>query len=99
LAALNPRDASSLVPLIGDPVVPAELRASLARSFGRAAQPDAFALIADAMRTYPYRIQLRLAQTLAANRAGAEKLLKLIEDGHAPARLLLERQVKDKVAA
>jgi len=56
-------------------------------------------LIEETFRSTAYRIQLKLAQNLAATREGAETLLENIENQRAPARLLQERSVHDKLLA
>ncbi|PYK99037.1 MAG: hypothetical protein DME19_10210 [Verrucomicrobia bacterium] len=53
----------------------------------------------EAFRTLTRRLQVKLAALLASNVTGAEHLLKLAADGRAPAALLLERAVKDKLLA
>ncbi|HEY0457229.1 MAG TPA: c-type cytochrome, partial [Verrucomicrobiae bacterium] len=45
------------------------------------------------------RLQLKLAQTLAATPAGADRLLKMVRVKQAPASLLQERTVREKLLA
>ncbi|MEK7674827.1 MAG: HEAT repeat domain-containing protein [Verrucomicrobiota bacterium] len=100
LAALNPNESSvALAPLVGDPALPLELRKKIGQLLANRSVGDTFALLTEVMRTTPYRVQLKLAQSLAGSATGAESLLQIIEQGHAPARLLLERSVKDKLVA
>ena len=60
---------------------------------------EAQTLLPEAFRTLTRRLQVKLAALLASNVTGAEHLLKLAADGRAPAALLLERAVKDKLLA
>ncbi|MBI4327889.1 MAG: HEAT repeat domain-containing protein [Chloroflexi bacterium] len=100
LAALHPSENSAaLAPLVGDPALSLDLRKQIGQLLANRGVGDAFALLTEAMRAIPYRVQLKLAQSLAGSAVGAANLLQIIEQGHAPARLLLERSVKDKLAA
>jgi putative heme-binding domain-containing protein len=47
----------------------------------------------------PFRAQIKLAQSLAANAAGAEALLNLAETRKLSAQVLLDRQVRDQLTA
>jgi putative heme-binding domain-containing protein len=79
---------AALAPVIGDPSIAQGTRDEIC---GVVASRDPEALrktLADAIRTSPARVQQTLAQNLAGDRAGAEVLLTLVEDGHAAGRLL-----------
>jgi putative heme-binding domain-containing protein len=47
----------------------------------------------------PERLQIKLALTLSGSAEGGEKLLELAEKGKAPRRLLLQRQITERLAA
>ena len=88
-----------LAPLLADPGLPEALRAQITRAFLEEQETTAQAALAEALRTAPERLQVRLAQSLAGSPGGAERLLGLVAEGQASARLLLERNVKDKLEA
>ena len=100
LVALHPDDKSAaLAPLVGEPSVPVDLRRNVARALAEKKSSDAEALLSDAFRTLTRRFQIRLAESLAGSAGGAEHLLRLVAEGRAPAAVLLERPVKDKLLA
>src|SRR5262249_44280717 len=49
------------------------------------------------LRTAPLRTQAKLAQALAATPEGREALVRLVEDGRANPRLLLDRNVAERL--
>jgi putative heme-binding domain-containing protein len=55
--------------------------------------------VTEVMRISPHRLQIKLAQALAGSSKGGETLLQLVKDRIAPAVLLQERGVKDKLVA
>jgi putative heme-binding domain-containing protein len=100
LVALRPSEGrAALSPLIADAALPAGLRSALTAAFVSGSASEALTAVKEAMRTAPARLQSKLAQALAGSAAGAEQLLQLVEQGQAPPRLLLERSIKDKLAA
>ncbi len=100
LVALNPEERlAALAPLLGDPSVPPALRGQIAVATAERKSADPEALLAEAFHTLTRRLQVKLAESLASNATGAEHLLKLAADGRAPAAVLLERSVKDKLLA
>jgi putative heme-binding domain-containing protein len=100
LIALDPNEnLAALAPLIGDATVPLELRNQIAHSLVDRQTNDSHAVVLEVLRTAPYRVQVKLAQNLAGSAGSAESLLDIIEHGQAPPQLLLDRTVKDKLAA
>jgi putative heme-binding domain-containing protein len=100
LVAFEPDSGSAaLVPLIGEPSIPAAMRDKLARAVVEREPAALQTVLADAVRTVPQRLQTVLAENLASDKAGAEILLKLVQDGHAAPRLLLRRTVREKLLA
>lgn len=85
--------------LVGDTAVTAELRRRICDIAAHAQGAEGITRIVEAMSTAPYRAQVRLAESMASNTAGAEKLLDLVSGGKASPRLLLEASVRDKLAA
>ncbi len=100
LLALHPNELlAALAPLIREPGAPNYLREEVCQAVAGKTDPAAEAVLTEAMRTSPRRLQVKLAQNLAASPAGAETLLRLAEAGQAPPALLRDRQVKDKILA
>jgi len=85
--------------LIGDTKLPPafqeRLLVVLASSGNRDARRDA----RDALKTVPYRIAVPVATSLAGTRDGADALLTAIKDGKAPARLLQEKAILERLKA
>ncbi len=92
-------EAQALAPFTGNASVPASLRENVARAIARKDATTTHAVLLDAMRTVARPLQLALAQSLAGSLRGAEALLKLVSDGQAPAALLLDRIVREKLLA
>lgn len=101
LLALNPNEKlQPLAPLIADPAIAESLREKICRAVvGKYANAPSQAILAEAMRTSPRRLQIKLAQSLAASANGAQNLLRMVSSAEAPATLLLERSVKEKLLA
>jgi putative heme-binding domain-containing protein len=98
VVALEPDDnLAALVPLIGDNAVTAEMRDRITESIVGRKTNDTHEVLVQTLGTAPYRVQLKLARNLAGTAAGAEILLATIEQGKAPAQLLLDRNLKDKL--
>ncbi|HMJ91406.1 MAG TPA: c-type cytochrome, partial [Candidatus Acidoferrum sp.] len=76
---------------------PTALRQKLAQALSDANNDEARAALLTAVRTAPERNQAKLAAPLAANKAGAEALLREVESGKISARLLQDRAVKEKI--
>jgi putative heme-binding domain-containing protein len=100
LVALNPEDnLAALASVVGDPSLPGVFRQRISQAVAHRRTADGQTILVEVLRACPRRLQVKLAQTLASNAAGGEKLIKLVADGHASASLLLERSVKDKLLA
>src|SRR5206468_6268269 len=93
------RNIPSVTALLRDAAAPNGLRAKLGSSLVEQGSEEALATVVLALREAPQRLQAQLATALAGRREGAESLLLNIEDGKLSRRLLLERQVKDKLLA
>jgi putative heme-binding domain-containing protein len=99
LLALKPDEGlAALLPLVSDATTPAGLQSKISRSFVERRESAPGALVAEALHSIPYRSQVKVALALAGSPGGAESLLGLVERGQAPARLLLERTVKEKIS-
>jgi putative heme-binding domain-containing protein len=95
LAAIQPKDHLALLGrLLADPREPMPLREHLAGALGGTNLGAARAELVRALQTAPSRLETVIAVALAGSREGAEKLLELVEQGKASARLLQERVVE-----
>jgi putative heme-binding domain-containing protein len=100
LAALRADETlGALTPLLGEPGLPGALRDAIVQAAVQNEPGPSHNLLTEAFRTASTRLQVKLAQSLAGNPGGLERLLDLVAGGHAPPRLLLERPVKEKVRA
>jgi putative heme-binding domain-containing protein len=100
LLTLKPQQhVNTCVALLNDAGASAALRVKIAQALSDANTDDARAALLAAIRTAPERNQAKLAATLAANKSGAEALLRDVETGKLSARLLQDRAVKEKLAA
>ncbi len=100
LVSLHPDELlAAMVPLLGDAVAPAELRAKIVRAVTARPAGDSRVTLTEVLGAAPYRAQVKLAQALAGSPVGAEILLQTIALGKAAPQLLVERAVKDRLAA
>jgi putative heme-binding domain-containing protein len=101
--ALLTLDAAQNLPLVAkicaDAAEPAVLREKTGLSLAEVNSPAARAALIDALHGAPERLQIKLALALAANADGAEALLQTIEAGKLSPRVLLQRGVKERLAA
>ena len=103
LLALQPDSIlSALLPLIGDASLPESLREQVSVAIVAATPLAADAktkLLLAVVKAIPERLQLRLAESLASDVAGAESLLRLAKEGHVSPRLLTRPSVKQRLDA
>jgi putative heme-binding domain-containing protein len=100
LAGLNPNPhVLALAAHIDDASLPLETRKSFSRTLAANDPGKSEEALAEALRQAPYRVQLKLAQTLAGSPVGADKLIDLAAKGQIPPRLLSERAIRDRVVA
>jgi putative heme-binding domain-containing protein len=100
LLALNAKQhVGAAADLLNDPGASTALRQKLAQALSDANLDEARAALLAVVRTAPERNQSKLAAPLATNKAGAEALLRDIEQGKLSARLLQDRTVKEKLLA
>jgi putative heme-binding domain-containing protein len=98
LLSLKPDDLlAAIVPALGDGSVSSELRTRMANAVVE--RKDAEAFLVDIFREAPTRIQIKVAQALAATASGADKLIKFVQDKQASPQLLLDRVTVDKLNA
>ncbi len=95
----NDEQLLALAPLFGESDVPAGLINDLRRTFATGTSRTRAMLLEEAFRSMAYRVQMKMAQSLAASAEGGDLLLKQIEAHIASPRLLQERSVHDKLVA
>jgi len=98
LLALKPDEmVSALVPTLGETSLSPELLDNLLKAVAQRSGVEP--LLLQVFKEAPSRVQAKVALSLAGSSAGAEKLLKMIEEKNASPRLLLDRTVADKISA
>ena len=81
-----------------DPATPDPLSQQIVSELSQV-DSDAARGLAGAMATTPAKVQSNIARALVKTSHGSETLLSTIEAGHAPARLLQEREIVDALGA
>ena len=101
--ALLGSNAEKTIPKIAavvtDSSASASLREKLAAALAETNSPAAIVAISTAMRDAPHRLQQSFATVLAGSRNGAEALLTACKDGKAPALLLRNKSIGDRLKA
>src|SRR6185295_17882703 len=93
------RSIQAVAALLRDAATPNGLRAKLGSALVDQGSEPALGFVLLALYEAPQRLQAQLATALAGRREGAEYLLLDVEAGRLSPRLLLERQVKDRLLA
>jgi putative heme-binding domain-containing protein len=83
--------------VLNDAEAPVTLREQAANVLGRTNQPQTLEALAQALPAAPARLQTVIAGVMAGSPAGADLLLKNVEQGKASARLLQDRAVEVKL--
>ncbi|MEW6304014.1 MAG: PVC-type heme-binding CxxCH protein [Verrucomicrobiota bacterium] len=91
------KNVGRFAPLVAEVSLPADLRETLGRAIASGDAGTGRAACAEALPVVSHTAQLKLAALLAET--DAIQLLRLIETGKAPARLLLDNLVKERLAA
>jgi putative heme-binding domain-containing protein len=85
--------------LLDDPKLPPDVRERLLAVFASSLSRDARLDARDALKTVPYRTAVPIGLALAGTKAGAEDLLTAVKEGKAPARLLQEKAILERLKA
>jgi putative heme-binding domain-containing protein len=91
--------AAAAAKVIEDPQQPAALREKVAAALGDVKSDAARAALINGFRTAPARLQTALASALAATPEGSAALMKSIAEGAAPATLLQQPAIVNRLAA
>ena len=98
LVRLRPAAAvEPLTKLLGDAALPVAMRQQAAELLGRIDRPEAQAALLAQLRSAPQPVELAIATAIAGNKQTAETLLAEIRAGHAPAALLKEAAIVDRL--
>ena len=85
--------------IISDPEEPMKLREKIAAMLGEINSAPARTILLEALKTAPTGLQTQLGLALASTADGAESLLQAAADGKVSARLLQDRNIKDRLTA
>jgi putative heme-binding domain-containing protein len=93
-----PKSGFPMVKLVAaDPQTPPSLREQLLIAMAGSAVKDARLDARDSLKDVPYRLAISVGTALASSPAGAEDLLDAVKQGKAPARLLQERVIVERL--
>lgn len=88
----------ALLAIIADTTTDTGVRGRIAAIVGRLDRPTGDAALAGALKTGAWQLQVQIATALAGSPRGAGVLLDQVAAGSAPARLLLERAIAERVS-
>ena len=95
----NNGELTALASIVGEPNAPQAARERALTAFENANASATRAALTEVMRISPRRVQVKLAQALATSADGAQALLALVTQRIAPASLLQDQTVKEKLIA
>ncbi len=95
-AAAHLHEAESL---LNDPGVPIERRGEIVQSLAQINSPATLSLLAQVLRRAPDRFATLIGTSMGGSGEGAEALVQAVSNGQAPASLLAQRTIKDKILA
>jgi putative heme-binding domain-containing protein len=95
----NNGELSALASIIAEPNAPQVARDRALATLASASGSDARTALTDVMRVSPRRVQVKLAQALAGSSDGSQALLALVTQRVAPASLLQDQAVKERLIA
>lgn len=98
LVSFGPRDLSrALAAVVAEPAVTGSLRDSICQALSGGDVTAEDAVLLQVMKEAPERAQVILAETLAATKPGAEKLLALVQQGAVSPRLLQNASLRQRI--
>ena len=95
-AANHLREAEAF---LNDASLPVERRAEIAQALAKLNSAESRKLLAQSLRQAPERFAIIIASALCGSGEGADALMQAVTDGQAPAALLAQRAIKDKLLA
>ena len=84
---------------LAEPATPEAVRVGFLLNFAASGVPEAQAIARDALKDLPYRVAVPVGLSFAGTKDGAEILLAAVKEGKAPARLLQEKAVLERLKA
>jgi putative heme-binding domain-containing protein len=100
VAALsNNGELTALASVVAEPNAPQAARDRALSTLASASGSDARPALTDVMRISPRRVQVKLAQALAGSSDGSQALFALVTQRVAPASLLQDQAVKERLIA
>ncbi len=84
---------------LADPATPESVRVGFLLSFAASSVKDAQVEARDALKDLPYRVALPIGLSFAGTKEGADILLTAVKQGKAPARLLQEKAIFERLKA
>jgi putative heme-binding domain-containing protein len=100
LVALEPdARAAALTTVVGESTAPAALVAACKSAINERGEEKLQAALAEAMKSLPERLQLKMAEQLCTTTVGAEALLSLAEKGQATPRLFQRPSVRERLVS
>ncbi len=95
-AAGHLREAASF---LKDASLPVERRSEIAQALAKLNSAESRKLLTQSLRQAPERFAIILATALCGTGEGADALMQAVTDGQAPASLLAQRAIKDRLLA
>ena len=89
----------ALAAIVGDPTLSLALEEKIENQLSLLDKGSLSGVIDEIFRTAPDRLQLQFARIWTGSMSGARAFLNAVSEGKAPARLLLDRVVTDKITA
>jgi putative heme-binding domain-containing protein len=100
LASVAPHAAlGMLTNHLNDASEPMALREKLAQAVGEINASDSAPALLESLRIAPHRLAVKITQALASTPEGVDYLLTAVDRHQAPARLLQEKSVKERLTA
>ncbi len=84
---------------LNDAGLPIERRGEIARTLAQLNSAECRRTLVQTLRPAPERFATLIAAALCGSGEGADALMQAVADGHAPASLLAQRAIKDKLLA
>ena len=81
---------------LGDANSSISFRKKIAEAIGKSTSNQALDALGNGLKNIPMELQEHIAAQLSISEKGKSRLLKLIKEGHAPARVLKARQVEER---
>lgn len=88
---------SAAAAFIREASLPQDRRVEIMQAVAQINSPEARAALKEALRQAPHRFAVRIAEALCTSQDGGEVVIRAVEEGQAPAQLLAERGIRDRL--